>query len=226
MRPGRDGDVVPATTRAGKHWYFAEGYTGLTFGETIAVLNPSPSTTARVTLRLLPLNGKAATTDVLHVAPHAQALVDVGALLHGHSVAIILESTSAVAVERTLTFSYAGKVRGYGLTAQAGVGEPSTRWYFAEGTTSNGFETYLTVLNPGTSTTHVLARFYDADGRALGQRALTVGAARRANILVGDVVHATSIASVVTSDRPIVVEQPEYFGSPNAARVAGSVAAG
>lgn len=227
LRPGRDGDVVPATTKPGVHWYFAEGYTGLTFRETIAVLNPDPIKSARVTLRLLPLNGKAVRTDVLRVAPHAQALVDVGALLHGgHSVSVIVESTRAVAVERTLTFSYAGKVRGYGLTAQAGVAAPATRWYFAEGTTSNHFETYLTVLNPGASIAHVEARFYGPDGRLLGKHMLTVGPARRANILVNSIVKATGIASVVTSDKKVVVEQPEYFGSPNAARVAGSVAPG
>jgi len=56
----------------------------------------------------------------------------------------------------------------------------------------------------------------------LGQRAITVGGLERANIKLNDVAHAGGVASVVTSDRPVVVERPEYFGSPNGVRVAGS----
>jgi len=96
-------------------------------------------------------------------------------------------------------------------------------WLFAEGTTVNRFETYLTVLNPTGRTAHVTARFYGRNGALLGGRGLAVGAARRGTLRLNDfLANQESIASIVTSDQPIVVERPEYFGSPNNAGIPGS----
>ena len=53
-----------------------------------------------------------------------------------------------------------------------------------------------------------------------------MAALSRANIRLHDVTHASGIASTVMADQPIVVERPEYFGSPNEVRVAGSDAFG
>jgi hypothetical protein len=44
----------------------------------------------------------------------------------------------------------------------------------------------------------------------------------RANIKLNDFLSASRIATVLTSDLPIVAERPEYFGSPNAPGIAGS----
>jgi len=37
-RPGKDGDSVLGSPALGTHWYLAEGYTGLSFHETVALL--------------------------------------------------------------------------------------------------------------------------------------------------------------------------------------------
>ena len=56
----------------------------------------------------------------------------------------------------------------------------------------------------------------------LDSRTILVPGLSRANIKLNDVVHASGIATVVTANLPVVVERPEYFGSPNAPYVAGS----
>ena len=44
----------------------------------------------------------------------------------------------------------------------------------------------------------------------------------RANLKLNDFLSASGIATVLTSDLPVVVERPEYFGSPNGMDIAGS----
>ncbi len=216
-RDGQDGDSLIGNTGLGTRWYLAEGYTGLTFHETVSVLNVYP-TPATVRLQILPLGGGQTKTDTVTVAPHSTLVTDINALAPGQSVSIIATSSLPVVVERTLTFSS----NGYGLTTSAGSNTPATSWLFAEGTTVNRFETFLTILNPNALPARVTASFFGANGVSLGSRTLIVPGLSRANIKENDFLNASGIAAVVTSDMPVVVERPEYFGSPNDAGIAGS----
>jgi len=217
-RDGRDGDALLGNTGLGTRWYLAEGYTGLTFHETVSVLNPDPATPAHVQLQLLPFGGRAGKSIVVTVAPHSNLVTDINSQLPGQSLSIIANSDRPVVVERTLTFSNGG----YGLTTRAGTNTPATNWLFAEGTTVNRFQTYLTILNPNTIPVRVTASFFGQTGGSLGSKTIVVAGNSRANLKLNDFLSASGIASVLTSDLPVVVERPEYFGSPNEAGVAGS----
>ena len=225
-RPGRDGDAILGNTGLGTTWYLAEGYTGLTFHETVSILNPDARHAARVTLRLLALGGKGSHTVTVSAPAHSDTTVDVSRLLPGRSLSVVATSNRGVVVERTLSFSHLNRGRGassgYGLTARAGINVAATSWLFAEGSTANHFETYLTVLNPGAATAHVTARFYGRAGALLGIKTIVVAGLSRGNIRLNGLVHASGIASTVMADQPVAVERPEYFGSPNGVRVAGS----
>ena len=229
-RPGRDGDEILGNTGLGRTWYLAEGYTGLTFHQTVAVLNPDARRATRVALHLLPIGGRGARTVVLGVAPHSERVVDINALLPGRSLSIVATADRGVVVERSLTFSHLRSGRGslsaYGLTTRAGTNVAATSWLFAEGSTLNRFETFLTVLNPGTRRVQVTARFYGRNAVLLRSVRLTLRPLSRANIRLNGLVQASGVASMVMSDQPIIVERPEYFGSPNGVRVAGSVVYG
>jgi hypothetical protein len=219
-RPGTDGDSLLGSPSLGRTWYLAEGYTGLTFRETVSILNPNGQA-ATVRLRLLPPGGRGNRTVSEAVAAHSERVVDVNSLAgkKGTAVSIVADSNRPVLVERTLTFGKAG----YGLTAREGTPNTATSWTFAEGSTARPFQTFLTVLNPQSHSASVTATFFGRDGRRLGRRTLTVAGGARATILVNNIVRGvSSVASVLTSDRPVVVERPEYFGSPNARGVAGS----
>ncbi len=216
-RAGRDdfgllGVSAPSTT-----WYLAEGYTGLTFHETVSILNPG-ATVAAVRLRLLPFGGRAARVVTLDVAPQSIQEVDVNRLLPNQSLSVIADASAPVVVERTLTFSNDG----FGVTAQAGINTAATSWIFAEGTTTTRFQTFFTILNPNAVSSLVTATFYDPRGVPLDSRTILVPGLSRANIKLNDVLRASGIATVVTANLPVVVERPEYFGSPNVPYVAGS----
>jgi len=218
QRDGRDGDTLLGNTGLGTTWYLAEGYTGLTFHENVSIMNPDPSVAAHVQLQLLPFGGRAGKSVTVTVAPHSNSVTDINALLPGQSLSIIATSDRPVVVERTLTFS----TNGYGMTTRAGSNGPATSWIFAEGTTVNRFQTFLTVLNPNVTPALVTASFYSRTGTSLGSRTILVTGRSRANLKLNDLFNASGVASVVTSNQPIVVERPEYFGSPNGYRIAGS----
>jgi len=220
MRSGKDGDSELGSPTLGRRWYLAEGYTGLTFRESIALLNPNRQA-ATVRLRLLLPHGDGNRTVMMLVGAHSERVVGINDLLgkKGAAVSIVADADRAILVERTLTFSSGG----YGLTTRDAAPHAAISWLFAEGSTRAPFQTFLTILNPGDRTARVAATFFGRDGRRLGRKTLTVAAGARATLLVNNIVaNVSSVASVVTSDRPVVVERPEYIGSPNGRDVAGS----
>jgi len=239
-RRGRDGSLLLGNAGLAMRWYLAEGYTGLTFRETVSILNPDVTHAARVTLHLLPGVGRAGRAVTVVVPRHTNQAVDINRAMPGRAVGLVVTSDRPIAVERTLTFARMrvqsgpgarlraprGGATGYGQTTRAGTTVAATSWLFAEGTTTNRFETYLTVLNPGARAARVSVSFFGRDGRLLAGRTLRVAPLSRATLSVNRVLHrvlqAGGMASVVMSDQPVVVERPEYFGSPNGVAVPGS----
>jgi len=221
-RPGRDGDSLLGSPTLGTRWYLAEGYTGLTFRESVALLNPGgQAATVRLRLRLPGGRGNRTVPEI--VAAHSERVVDVNGLLNGKStaVSVVADADRPVLVARTLTFS-SGR-GGYGLTAREGALAAARSWTFAEGSTATPFQTFLTILNPQNRTATVSANVFGLDGHLLGSARRIVAPGAWDTLRVNDVVPGTSsVSSVLTSDQPVVVERPEYFGSPNAAGVAGS----
>ena len=220
-RVGRDGDILLGSPDLATHWYLAEGYTSLTFHESVAILNPAGAV-ARVTLHLLPVGGRHARAVVLRVAPHSETIADVNRLLPRQALSVSTDSDRPVVVARTLTFSSDRAGTGFGLTLRTGSTTPATTWLFAEGNTLDRFQTFLTVLNPNRAPARVTAQFYGDSGRALGRRALIVAAQSRGTLKLNTFLKARGIASVVLSDRPVLVERAEYFGVPNSPSIAGA----
>lgn len=216
-RAGKDGAAMLGATAPQTTWYLAEGFTGHSFHEMLSLVNPS-SMPAQVSLRLLPFSGRQDRTISIYVAAQSTRLVDVNQLYPNQSLSVIATSSTPIVAERTLTFSD----NGYGMTAKTGINTPALSWIFAEGKTSNLFRTYLTILNPNMHPAVVTANFFGQDGAMIGSRTVYVPALRRANINLNHYLSASGISTVVSSDRPVVVERPEYTGDPNAPFVAGS----
>jgi hypothetical protein len=216
QREGKDGYRLLGVPAPDTTWYLAEGYTGLTFHETLNLVNPGQAP-SQVQLHLLPFGGQPSRIVELAVPPQSIRAVDVNALMPHLSLSVIASASQPIVVARTLTFSDGG----YGATAKAGVTNPATSWIFAEGTTTTRFQTFLTILNPDTVPAQVTASFYGRTGNSLGSRTILVPPLSRDNIKLNDFLDASAIASVVTSNLPVVVERPMYFGSPNDAHVSG-----
>jgi hypothetical protein len=216
-RDGKDGDSLPGSS-LGTSWYLAEGYTDLTFHESVAILNPDPQRATQVVLHLLPQRKDEGSYLPETVAPHSQLVIDVNSLAPSMTLGMVVTADRPVAVTRALTFGN----NAYGVTLQAGSTMTAKTWSVAAGTTTKPIETFLLLLNPSADAAHVTARFYGTTGKLLDTKRLLVGASERATLRLNDDLSAARFSSVVESDQPIVVEQAEYSRAPNSSYSAGS----
>jgi len=218
QRADADQWTIPGLSATSTTWYLAEGYTGLTLKESIAVLNPG-STPATVNVNLLPFNGRPARTVPYTVPPEQEIVVDVNALMPRQSLSAIVTSGQRIVVERTMTFGTGN----FGAHAKQGTNLSAVTWYFAEGSTLNNFETFLTVLNPNpTQVAFVTASYFSSTGVSLGNQTIQIDPLHRGNFRLNDLVHSSAIATIVSANVPVVVERPMYFGPPNGGPSGGS----
>ena len=137
----------------------------------------------------------------------------------------LIESDVPIASERTMTWDAATR---YGSHAEQGIPQPATRWYLAEGSTTE-FELFYLIFNPE-ATDAIVDVEYLMPGGASVVRTYTAAADRRTTIRVNDVsgVEATDVSAIVTSRNgvPIVVERSMYRDSPDRVWAAGDSSAG
>jgi 5'-nucleotidase / UDP-sugar diphosphatase len=95
-------------------------------------------------------------------------------------------------------------------------------YYFAEGTTRGGFETYITIQNPGSKDAAVQLTYIKGDGKSATQN-IMVPASSRSTVHPADVIgtgddvsHDFSTKVVCTNGQTIVAERPMYFFYNNA----------
>ncbi|NPV58151.1 MAG: hypothetical protein HPY75_00645 [Actinobacteria bacterium] len=104
---------------------------------------------------------------------------------------------------------------GNGSTASAArdliVANAARHWYFAEGTTREGFEEWLTVLNPNPEpVTFKVTYAFGGDGAT--ERSYQVAEESRLSIEVaGEVGKGRDVSVIVDSPLPLMVERPMYF---------------
>src|SRR5262249_47958030 len=119
---------------------------------------------------------------------------------------IAVQSDQPVVVERSMYFD--GGQGGHNALATA---NPGKSWYLAGGSSRNGFDTWLLVLNPDPSTpATVKLTFYTESGNVVTQP-LQVGPHARASLDTNPIVPNADYGMRVDADRPVVVERSEYF---------------
>ncbi len=230
-RFGRDDDAIPAVAAPATTWYLAEGYSLLTFYETLSILNPDPIRAAHVTLHLFGPTVRGNHAIGVLVPPHSSFLVDVNRLLRHRSsgsVSMVVDADHGIVIERSLAFSrLAPRGRsGYGLTMTDGTSATATSWLFPGGAPGNHAESYLAVLNPGSRPAHLNLRFYGAGGQVLENKPLTLMGGGRTDVHLHGLESAIGTATIVSSDGPVAVERSDYAGPPNGVRIAGAAISG
>lgn len=96
-----------------------------------------------------------------------------------------------------------------------GAAGPSQDWFFAEGTTREGFQEYLCLQNPGSSPTSAKVTFMNSAGQTQDMY-IPLAAASRFTQWVNPVVTAAfgpeqDISIQIHADAPIIAERPMYF---------------
>ncbi|HEY8282848.1 MAG TPA: DUF5719 family protein [Chloroflexota bacterium] len=212
------GAAGPATT-----WYLAEGYTNGSFSEYLHIMNPN-NAFATIDVRFLPFNNRPAKETRFVMQPDSNIQINAGQYMPGLSISAIVTADHPVVVERSMRFGLGGR----GAHDKIGVTSASTIWQFAHGESAANRQTFFTILNPNQAApAAVTATFYDHAGRPVGSSTVIVDPLHRGNIKLNDVLPSAQVATVLTSNVPVVVERPSYDGPANLGQaMAGSVVFG
>jgi hypothetical protein len=114
----------------------------------------------------------------------------------------------AIVAERPMYFNYQGLTGGHCVM---GSNSLDTQWYFAEGTTRSGFDTYICLQNPYNVDAVASLTFILGDGSTVVQPML-VPATSRQTLRVNDAIGPDQdVSTVVESDSLLLAERPMYF---------------
>jgi hypothetical protein len=160
------GDTQVGATAPATDWFFAEGttrnnkYDGQ-FDEWISIQNPGDIDTNVEFTYMFPGGG---TKKAARVVPaHARETVNVNqAVGENQDVSVRVSSKQPIVAERPMYFNYHNAWTGG--TVVLGCQQSGKTWYFAEGTTRQGFDEWLTLQNPGGAAASATITFMFGDG--------------------------------------------------------------
>ncbi|MBU4179045.1 MAG: hypothetical protein KJ625_03775, partial [Actinobacteria bacterium] len=197
------GQPDPSTT-----FYFAEGTTRRGFQEWLTVQNPGGQT-AHVELSFM-MDGGDNREMELTLAPHSRSTVKVIDIVGAdRDVAVALRSDAPVVAERPMYFLYHDKWSGGHVSS--GLDSPGNRFYFAEGTTREGFEEWICLMNPGEADATVQVTYMMEDGSTTSDSVLVEARSRETVDVAARVGPGRDVSALVESDVPVVAERPMYF---------------
>ncbi len=196
------GTNSPSTT-----WYFPEGYTGSDFDEYVLLLNQN-SSPAKVTLNLLFEGGSSQSYDY-QVAPNSRYTIHVDELQPDAQVSAVIQSDIPVVAERAMYFNYFGIDGG---SDSLGAAAPANTWYFPEGSTINGFNEYILLMNPENQAVTATLLLQPESGGTV-TRYYNLPPLSRTTLHINEIMPNVSLAARVTtpSSVKIVAEQAMYF---------------
>jgi pro-kumamolisin-like protein/subtilase family protein len=214
----------------GNDWLFAEGYTGPNFHEYLVLANFDPAVTANATVKLEYSNG-AVNPIVVAVPPMSQVFFDVNKASAAFAQATTelsaeVTSDAPIVAQRQEYFRFNGLIPG-GTDSIGAPGPAKVSYSFAEGYTASGFNEFLTLQNPNTSSETVAVTLY-LKNSVMSQQIVTVGPQTRVTLNINSLVmpiaqantgagYEVSLAVWATSGT-IVAERPMYFNFHNIAQ--------
>jgi hypothetical protein len=210
------GHESAGVNRPSRTWFLAEGATGSYFKTYVLIANPS-DTAASVNLDYLLSNGDVVSKTRI-VEAGARASIDISGedpRLANAAVATRVNSDTPIVVERAQYWP-GGPSTWQESHNSFGVTSPAYRWGLAEGRIGLDahYQTYILVANPGNEPAHVTARFERQAGAGPAvEKTFTVNPNSRFTVF-GDLdvpeLKNAVFATLLTSDRPIVVERAMY----------------
>lgn len=240
--------AIAAAGPTASTWYFAEGRVGGGFKQFLTIANPGITACSVDINYLYRVDGS--TTDssktvTVSVPAVSRFTESVNTDLHfseldmttGANVAAIVSVNSGgteplcegIVVERPMYFYFHGIQSGtdtLGTTRE----QLNDHYYFADIPTGTSGESFLSILNPQSTTANVTVKYY-ANGNEVAHETLAVGALSRGTFQPNNLnMPDADVAAVVSADKKILVERPSYFKDRyhvnGAASVTGATALG
>ncbi|MHB8780521.1 MAG: DUF5719 family protein [Candidatus Geothermincolia bacterium] len=180
------------------------------FDTYVLLANPDAAASASATVTFYGRDGAA--TDVhKDIPPLSRVTVRADDYLYDQEVSALVSSDQPVVAERAMYFNYQGTMSG-GSVAE-GVPAPSDSWYFAEGYTAGGFDTWLLLFNPDGDPTNATLELLRDDGYAASFTRSVPGQSR-ISIPVDSLPgfeNAAFSAHVMSEPGVVVAERAMYF---------------
>jgi len=204
----KDGTVELGSKQPRNTWYLAEGATHSGFEEWICIQNPG-NIFASVAITYMFPGGKTQLQSI-SVPPKSRTTVDVNAAVGpDKDVSARVSSNKPIVVERPLYFLYHGAWDGGSVGS--GVPELSKVWFLAEGATQPGFQTWISLMNPGANLAHVKITYMFPNGETQVQQ-ISMAPTSRETVLVNDIVGPNKdVSAKVEASEPVIAERPMYF---------------
>ncbi|MEP7216622.1 MAG: hypothetical protein ABI782_10255, partial [Anaerolineaceae bacterium] len=224
MYAGASGDFAHGTqgaTALSNTWYFAEGFTQFGWQTFVLVANPgAASVDVTVTYQV---QGGAQVTKLAAVAAGTRQTFLGHVDVPDQAFSVSVSSTGPVVAEMAMYDP--GRTIAH---RTVGVTGPASTWYLGEGFTGFGWETFISVGNPGATSATVTATF-TIDGGAPVIRVITVPAHSRGTFIAHDPVAGVGTGKAfgvyVTSTAPVVVQEVLIDPAPGASRANSTMAA-
>lgn len=201
-------DTIGATEPSTR-WYFAEGYTAEAYDTYLLLSNPQGEGTD-VRIAFFKDTGEVV-EQVCGVAPHSRFTLAVDDVpgMDAAAFSIRVDADKPIIAERAMYFAAGQRTDG---TVTLGSAVTSTEWYFAEGCTAGGFDTWLLLSNPGDEGVSAWV-YFQLEGGGMVDYVFWVGPHSRYTVPVDafPVVGAASFSMRVHADGPIVAERAMYF---------------
>jgi hypothetical protein len=192
--------------------YFADGRIGPDVDSSVAVFNPGPAP-AHVLVTFVTTAGVRSSAYASLATNGRQAIAASAAGLADTSFSIVVESDVPFAADRTITWGLP-----YSSSADSGTAVPSTSWYFADGSTADGFNTRYVVYNPQSAPANLTITYIRPGAAAVTARHV-IGAGGRLDVDVRSEaaeLNATDVSAVAIADVPVVMEQAISLGGQRA----------
>lgn len=188
-------------------WYFAEGTTRAGFREWLCVQNPGKDD-ANINMTFFLENGEQVQKGAILKASSRSTFDVRGIVGDERDVSVLIESSIPIVAERPMYFDYLSSWRGGHVVS--GAGQLSNRWYFAEGTTRQGFDEWLCILNPGPPTKARVEYIFN-DAPSLVRTYFLPGGSRRTISVNNEVGPGKDVSVLIEAPSGILCERPMYF---------------
>ncbi len=189
-------------------WYLAEGCTAGGMTTWICVQNPNPGP-AYVTLILHTSHGEKKFPELTNrlIGPKSRSSFLLNNFVTSDKVSTLVTSDKPVVVERAMY--------GSGMswaTASVGTTSTATSWYLAEGCTAGGMTTWVCVQNPNQDPAHVSLTLHSGGGEVKIDQLqnVTIPGKSRESFPLHAYINSDRVSTLVTSDKPVVVERAMY----------------
>lgn len=190
-------------TETAKEWHFAEGTTAWGFETWYLIANPSGND-ATVEITCLGNDGSEVSANY-EVPARTRKTVNAKDIVPNADISASIKADTEIAVERAMYW----RERDGGHDT-IGVTQEATTWYMAEGSTIEGFETWVLVENPGDTNANITATFMPSIGLPV-ENSVVVEPHSRHTIKANDVIPGRDVSIEVISDQPIICERAMYW---------------